>query len=1178
MKLSELISISPGFHRSVNVKYDLHDPDKISTYIPTQKSEIVCNHVLSSVKGNINDGATMVIGTYGTGKSHLGTFLGTLLGKKVLSQEFNPLLEKIKSAEVKELILEELQVKFPFLVVPVSGGAKYSLEQQLLYSLKRILINNKLNIEIDTSYTAAVNIITRWVHDYPSTYQALEKILVGNNYGTVDHLLQKINNFDSEALRFFANIYPELASGANFDYYAGDIADVYRSVCLKLRECGYRGIFLIYDEFNQSIDSLLRDNSSLRIFQNLAELASRSEEGFRLHILLISHKTITQYIGQKSDIIADDWHKIEGRFRIFDVSNKPWEDYDLISRVLHKNKPNYYQLLFSNNPEIEKIGQHRRLPNIFEGLSPEILDDVIVQGCLPLHPLTVYILPRISAKLAQNERTLFTFLAGQDGSPLPLVFEQELDKVECIKPWQVFDYFENQLRWSQNENHKLIWKKVRNAVDSVPQDAITEVQVLKTIGIIQVTGSSNLPCTKEILEYALGSNMFNSALKSLEDKRLIYIHRATQEIEIINPVDFDIEGEIELWMQKKPLGVSALSYISKLGIRHYIIPHPYNHEYKITRFLTPAYADADNINMIIANGHLSPIFDGCDGVVCYLFPENQKERLDLMQVVTECHDRRVIFAVPINGISIRDITWRLLALTDIKKNLKSELVNLRVKALIDLYLEDAEQSLRNNLEQVTVPSEKVEYYWCGNNINYVNSERDLSLVVSQKMKKIYKYTPIINNELINKDNPTMTSKRARNDVVDEILRGNSDIRERLRSSQERFMLDTLFIETGLYNDENCEQSLRGVLSVITDFFFDSKDEPKAFEELFESITAAPFGLRKGVIPVFLTACIIKYKKYVTIRNAAGIDCYINAKLLDKIVQAPNNYFVKLDKWNESLERFIIGLTEIFDKQLSKDIFFSNKFGELADVMFRWYTGLPRITRETTRVNQDAHILRSFARVVNRNPKQMLFYELPKALGYNDCSSRDVYELLKKIKSSKEELDDTLQRSIGEIRSRLYMFFSKYGSHEESLISLARNMVGAASKGKTQSTRWANVFSYIIEFDGYDEEKFTYGLAHLLTGIRVEDWLDKTFDDFNQALQDLGNTEQLEPIDLEGPRVELMLFDTNDNKKEVTLYRYEVSELGEILQAHLESAIDDFGDAVTPLEKRQILLNILRNMI
>jgi hypothetical protein len=40
--------------------------------------------------------------------------------------------------------------------------------------------------------------------------------------------------------------------------------------------------------------------------------------------------------------------------------------------------------------------------------------DFAVYGCYPLHPISTFILSRLSEKVAQNERTLFTFLSSGD--------------------------------------------------------------------------------------------------------------------------------------------------------------------------------------------------------------------------------------------------------------------------------------------------------------------------------------------------------------------------------------------------------------------------------------------------------------------------------------------------------------------------------------------------------------------------------------------------------------------------------------------------------------------------------------------------------------------------------------------------------------------------------------------
>ena len=72
-----------------------------------------------------------------------------------------------------------------------------------------------------------------------------------------------------------------------------------------------------------------------------------------------------------------------------------------------------------------------------------------VRDAYPLHPLTLALLPRLSALVAQNERTLFTFLARDSCSTLMDFLRQAEARNEefpLLRPDVLFDYFEPSFR------------------------------------------------------------------------------------------------------------------------------------------------------------------------------------------------------------------------------------------------------------------------------------------------------------------------------------------------------------------------------------------------------------------------------------------------------------------------------------------------------------------------------------------------------------------------------------------------------------------------------------------------------------------------------------------------------------------------------------------------------------
>lgn len=1172
MKLRDYISISPGFNRSVNIKYDLKRPEKVSSYIPTQKAEEVFLSILTAARGSSNECASMLTGSYGTGKSHLATVLGSLLGKCVDSKYFLPIIEKIKDKDVKQVFEKELDTTKPYLVVTLSGGSSFSLDDQLKYAIKRALEENKIDIQISSSFKAALDSIETWKTSYPQTYELFSSEIQRLNKGSVDSFIERLNNFDSTALALFINIYPQLTSGAKFDHFDSDVAEIYKNVCSQLSDYGYRGLFLIFDEFNKVLDSSFDDNSTLKTLQDLAELAARSADDNRLNIVLISHRTIGQYIAQTSSTKEDEWRKIEGRFKIFDVSSQPWEDYELIGRVLQKKRDDFFEIAQNSNPTVQAVSRNSQLKILFDEMEYNDIQEIILKGCFPLHPATAFILPRISARLAQNARTLFTFLAGKDDSPINSALDASIENFKYIMPWHVYDYFEPQLSEAQDKGSKTIWKNVTTAINTLPKDADNEQAFLKTVGIFKI---ANVPCTREMVEFSLDS--FSNAFRSLLEKKLIYVRRSTREIDIIEPVDFDVERKINSLITQKAIE-NPFSIIDRLNCSKYIIPYGYNYENKITRFLTPFYGNINNISALINDGRLLPEFNGLDGIICYLFPENNDEKLELEKIATRCEEQQVFFVIPNEPTKIQNSLLQLSALYDLIKSDAAS--DPKVKTLIKLYIDDIKQEVVNLLNEVTTPSSKVSYYWRGERQRKITSERALTRFVSECMKEIYSYAPKFNNELINKNSPTRISMRARNTVIDYLLLGKdlANIRENLKSYQEKFMYDTLFVKSNIFNHSErafIPLSIEPVIKEIENFFLGARETERSFEELFLILISPPYGVRKGVIPVLLTVCILKYKNVVTIRDTTGVDCFIDASLIEQIVENPKDYQIVLSRWNEAHAELCKKIAEIFELPAKDDIFFSNKFGELGKEIFNWFTSLPRYCRETNQISEKARAFRSFAKQIIRNPKEIITEQLPEALGYKHFEVSDVDEIITCIKDYKNEIEQSIHSLKKRVFNRFRAFFEAHGGPEGTLVSLARNMCDSIGLSSNFNPELDSMFNYIKTFSGDDEQAFSCGLAHQLTGVLLEDWLDETYTELDRLLKELhNNLEQVATSSEEKPEYEIVISSTSEK---IPFPHCEVSPLGEILQSHLKASLDDFGDAISTAEKKQILLNLLINM-
>ena len=81
MKYMDFVGTDSGFQASVNLQYDLNSESKIESYIPTRQSVDILNRYLNAVcNDNFNeDNATVLIGPYGRGKSHLLLILSAII-------------------------------------------------------------------------------------------------------------------------------------------------------------------------------------------------------------------------------------------------------------------------------------------------------------------------------------------------------------------------------------------------------------------------------------------------------------------------------------------------------------------------------------------------------------------------------------------------------------------------------------------------------------------------------------------------------------------------------------------------------------------------------------------------------------------------------------------------------------------------------------------------------------------------------------------------------------------------------------------------------------------------------------------------------------------------------------------------------------------------------------------
>ena len=202
--------------------------------------------------------------------------------------------------------------------------------------------------------------------------------------------------------------------------------------------------------------------------------------------MLICHKDIANYIDNSlPKEKVDGWRGVSGRFKHINLHNNFSQMYEIISAVIKKDKAFWNKFCEENKDRFDDLTQRFTLNGVLDEKDENMVQTAI-KGCYPLHPISTFILPRLSEKVAQNERTLFTFLSSDQKYTLSAFLKTAEGDFPMLTPDYIYDYFEPLLRKEPytSETHKL-YKLTSNVLRKVEPDSLG-AKIIKTISLIYI--------------------------------------------------------------------------------------------------------------------------------------------------------------------------------------------------------------------------------------------------------------------------------------------------------------------------------------------------------------------------------------------------------------------------------------------------------------------------------------------------------------------------------------------------------------------------------------------------------------------------------------------------------------------------------------------------------------------
>jgi len=1042
------------FLRSINVRYDAEDAQRIAHFRPTTK----CATLLRALLGNEPDRAFMIVAPYGTGKSLTATYLLQLVENRPDSASV--LLELSKrladvSPELGRFASNRRGKRDRRGIVIALHGPCDSLPQ----SIKAALLESMKRLKLGRSAKTIRTIPAKTIEDAVAILNELKK---------------------------------------------------------RCQSSGCDRIVIVWDEFGRHLESLVSGGrgDALGEVQLLAEYVARSRD-VPITFGLLLHQGLLHYAGNMPQTVRTDWKKIEGRFRTIQYIDDSKEIYRLIAEVVVERRRMAHEKAGVSAGADGKVSR-RKITSIARkckdlGLFPDFtqaeLGDLL-HSAQPIDPAVLYLLPRVSARVAQNERTLFSFLYSANLS-------------ERVDVATLYDYFAPAMRsdTAVGGTHRQ-WLETESAITKVPDDE-SSIRALKTASLLGLGTSGERSRTgRELLHFALSGlgekGHWKQTLTKLIDRKLLLHRQHNDEVSVWHGTDLDLRGRLEEERRRLDDEFNLVAFLTKEAQPPAWKPVQYNDDFGVRRYLNGEYQTVGRLNSFL---NWDVVLDGvaadCDGKVIYLVAENAEEFQEAEQVARErLNHERLIVAIPREPLALRDAALEVACLTRMQHD--NELIESDPLALGEIaqMTDDAREHLQKLVDKLTNPTRLGPRWFYRSEELTAQTPRELRRELSEMMRRVYPDTPRIHNEMIVRKKPSPIVVNARKKLLLGILERHGQEELGIQGNfPDKSMFRTVLLHTGLYRkDRNGrwgyaapkaveDAGLKNVWRRIQEFLTVPDNAPKNIAKLFDELVNPPFGVRAGLLPILFAAGLKAFPSAISLtRNGQYVDDILPSEI-EQLCRTPQNYMLAVLDIDDTRVSYLRRLHQQFTSVKGYEAAENDLIRLCFDAIESWKSQLPPAAISTRRLSERTARFRS-ALARTGDPLRLLFERIPDACEAPIEKPRTLFPRLRKCM---DELSGVA---------------SIYAEHAASTVLHSVALGGGAGSDSVRAAaaRWAGCFSgKFVESltDGitkgllarmqmpYDSDELLLdSLSSLLVGKSLSRWDDSTVAVFDREFQNI----------------------------------------------------------------------------
>ncbi len=840
------------------------------------------------------------------------------------------------------------------------------------------------------------------------------------------------------------------------------------------------GVLVFIDEMGKFLEaSALGSGDDVYFFQELAEASARADG--RLVVIGVLHQSFAQYSNRLGIDTRDDWGKVQGRYLDLPFVAASDEVVELIGSAIEaKNRPDWIQ---KASDAIADAIRSRR-PAVGANFSAAL------ERCWPLHPAMAALLGPISKRqFGQNERSTFGFLSSVEPYGFRAYLESTpSDQSSLYRPSDYWDYLRANLEpaiLASPDGHR--WSQAVEAVERAEAKSGDQllVEIIKNIAVIDLfrngSGlSADLPVIAALF-HNVPREQIEDALKKLSALKVALYKTYTGSWSVFEGSDFDIDAAISQALAASA-GVDYAKLSQLMGI-HPVVAKRHYHATGAMRWMELSLQSIEQAEKI-AKAYTPQ--RGEFGQFILALPGRDvsaREARKRAQACAYLEPWPVLIGIPANHARIAELSAELVALEQVKERHElggDPVARREVFARLAATKSDLEDQL-----QAAVSLCK----WHDGDETLIEPGTKLSPKASELADDLYYACPPVWSELVNRDSLSSNSVKARRDLLHAMI--DAEGIEQLGIEgfpAERGLFETLLIASGVYRKEAelwqfcppleaLHEGLYELWQVTQKLLLDANTQVSV-DSIYNRWHLPPFGMKQGVLPVFLTAFLLAHKANIAVYKDGMFIPRLSDADIDECLQDPKRFSLRWITIDEDKVQILEGISklleEVGEKAGSADPL------EAARGLVALIFSLPDWGRRTQRLGETAKAIRDMLLKAN-DPHKVLFVDLASLLGADDGES-----YVAALRAPLHEIAEAYPKMLSEVEAKMLQALDASLNSLDSLRERATAVAGISGNFRLDafSTRLAS-------YDG--SRSALEGILSLAAEKPPRDWVDRHID-------------------------------------------------------------------------------------